>query len=108
MGIIDICNQKDFTKYVTNKSNYNVFCFITSSSSWCEELNKEINNLTKNISNFNSGTIFTRVNIDDEKLAYNLEIASYPVVRIYKNGKVQDEIFCLYPNFIETIKEQFF
>ena len=108
MTIIDISSTKEFNKYIKNKSNYNVFCFITSESEWCTSLNNEMNDLTKDIKNFNSGVIFTRVNVENNKLSYELEVASYPVVRIYKNGEVQDEIFCSYPNFLETMKEHFF
>ena len=109
MTIIDISSKRDLNKYINNnKSNYKTFCFITSEKDWCIDLKEKIKTLTDTITNFNSGTIFTRVNVDNEKLCYDLEIATYPVIRIYKNGEIQDEIFCLYPNIIETVKEYFF
>lgn len=109
MTIIDISSKRDLNKYINNnKSNYKTFCFITSEKDWCKSFNDEIQLLTKNITNFNSGIIFTRANIDNENLSKELEVATYPVVRIYKNGEIQDEIYCLYPNIIQTFKEHFF
>lgn len=109
MTIIDISSKRDLNKYINNnKSNYKTFCFITSDKDWCDKLNSEIISLTDSITNFNSGIIFTKANIDNDKLAQDLEIATYPVIRIYKNGKIQDEIYCLYPNIIQTVKEHFF
>jgi hypothetical protein len=109
MTIIDISSQKDLNKYINNnKSNYKTFCFITSENDWCLEFNNQIKELTDKITNFNSGVIFTRVNVDDKDLALDLEVATYPVIRIYKNGTIQDEIFCLYPNIIEMVRGHFF
>ena len=109
MTIIDISSKRDLNKYINNnKSNYKTFCFITSEEGWCKKINDDIQSLTKNITNFNSGIIFTKAVIDKESLSKDLEVATYPVIRIYKNGEIQDEIFCLYPDIIKTVKEHFF
>jgi hypothetical protein len=109
MTIIDISSKRDLNKYINNnKSNYKTFCFITSEKEWCKKFNDSINSLTSNITNFNSGVIFTRANVDKESISKDLEVATYPVIRIYKNGEIQEEIFCSYPNIIQTVKEHFF
>ena len=109
MTIIDISSKRDLNKYINNnKSNYKTFCFITSEKDFCKSFNEKINSLTENITNFNGGIIFTKANIDKGNLSKELEVATYPVIRIYKNGEIQDEIFCLYPNIIKTVKEHFF
>ena len=89
MTIIDISSKRDLNKYINNnKSNYKTFCFITSEKDWCQNFNEQIQILTSNIPNFNSGVIFTKANIDKENLSRELEVATYPVIRIYKNGEI--------------------
>ena len=78
----------------------NRLCVIYFTNKNFNELNTKISNLKKTLDKYN----FLFIDTDKEiNLIEKLNIKSVPLVHIYKNGKLIEEIFGSYTNICEII-----
>jgi hypothetical protein len=103
--IVDINGYKEFNKYIVNKSNNIIITYIYTREVWCEKLNNTLFPIFKE--NNNGNVIFLKVDADvqaNHEVLSKTDVTNYPIVRLYKEGNMFQEIYCTYPNISSIIK----
>ena len=91
-------SYRDFNNYIINRPQYISIVYFHTNEEWCDNLNTLVNNLFKENCNGNISTFTMNIKYTHEEL----DLTSYPVFRLYKNGSMFQEIYGGYDN-IETI-----
>jgi thioredoxin-like negative regulator of GroEL len=103
--IVDINGYKEFNKYIVNKINNIIIVYFYTQESWCSNLNHILFPIFKD--NNNGNVIFLTVNVDlhaNHEILAKTDVTNYPIVRLYKEGNMFQEIYCTYPNISSIIK----
>ena len=103
--IVEINGYKEFNKYLVNKSNNIIIVNIYTQESWCIKLNQILFPIFKD--NNNGNVIFLTVNADlqsNTEVLSKTDVTNYPIVRLYKEGTMFQEIYSTYPNISTIIK----
>lgn len=89
----EIFNYKDLKKILELKQHYLVLIYIYSDSipySNVEScLNKE---------HYNNNVTLLKINSNQKNIMDKLDVTTYPIVLLYKNNELADEIYCSYNN----------
>lgn len=88
MKLIEIENIKIFNNLI-KKKNLSVIYFY---STQFPDITNKIVNFLKDIYNLNIQ--FYSINIKNEKIIKEVDLTTFPVLRIYKNNELIKEIYC--------------
>ena len=102
---VDINGYKEFNKYLVNKSNNIIIVYIYTNESWCCRLNDTLLPVFKD--NNNGNVIFLTVNSDlpvNQEILSKTDVTNFPIIRLYKEGSMFQEIYATYPNISSIIK----
>jgi len=103
--IVEINGYKEFNKYLVNKSNNIIIVYVYTEDIWCNKLNHILFPIFKE--NNNGNVIFLRVNADlqsNNDVLSKTDVTNFPIIRLYKDGNMFQEIYCTYPNISTIIK----
>lgn len=97
-----ILNSKSFYKFM--KRDAIVLAYFYEEDFWSHDLNERLSNIFLNNNNGNITILLIdlsrKKNID---LINSEDITNYPIIRLYKSGKMFQEIYTTYTNIEEIV-----
>ena len=98
--MIELNNFKDVDKLLNDRYKYLTLIYIYDN----DIKYKNIDTYLKK-ENYNNNIKIVMINSKHKNIMDNLDITTYPIIRIYKERNIIDEIFCSYDNIKEILKQ---
>ena len=96
--MIEIYNYKDLKKLLEYKKQYLTLIYFYSK----EIIYPEIEEIFDK-KNYNNNIAIIKINSDCKQILDNMDVTTTPIIRLYRDSSLTDEIYCSYNNIKDIL-----
>lgn len=91
--MLEITTNKDIKRILEYKKHHLILIYFYCNDIQIPKIDEFINK-----ENYNNNIILIKINSDIKEIINYLDITTVPIIRLYKNNELLDEIYCSYKN----------
>jgi len=96
--MLEIYNYKDLKKLLEYKRQYLTLIYFYCNDISYPEIEEIINK-----KNYNNNVSIIKINCDCKEILDNMYVTTSPIIRLYRDNTLTDEIYCSYNNIKDIL-----